>query len=471
MALTEEQVKTLTGLTEEQARLILAKEGMNELPSSKKRGIFSIAFEVVKEPMFLLLIACGVIYLVLGDIQEAIMLLGFVVVIMGITIFQEQKTENTLEALRDLSSPRALVIREGERRRIPGREVARGDLLVLSEGDRVPADALLLWCVNISADESLLTGESAAVRKSAGDPDTPLQRPGGEDTPFVYSGTLIVHGRGVAVAKATGADSEIGRIGKALQTVQQEQTPLQKETASIVKAIFAGALLLCAVLVVVYGLTRGNWLEGILSGITLAMAMLPEEFPVVLTIFLALGAWRISQNRVLARRMAAVETLGAATVLCADKTGTLTQNRMKIRMLRAGGVSLDLAESRGAVPESFHELLEFGILASQEDPFDPMEKAIQEAGALTLTNTEHLHRSWTMVQQYPLSRDLLALSHVWKSVSGAGYVVATKGAPEAIADLCHFDTGARRGAGPRGARSGGPGPAGAGCGEGRFSGE
>ena len=440
MALTENEVKKLTGLTEAQARENLAKEGMNELPSSKKRGIFSVAFNVIKEPMFLLLISCGVIYLVLGDIQEASMLLGFVVVIMGITIFQEQKTENTLTALRDLSSPRALVIREGAQRRIPGREVAREDLLVFSEGDRVPADALLLWCVNVSVDESLLTGESAAVRKSAGEPDAALKRPGGEDTPFLYSGTLVVHGRGVAVVKATGADSEIGRIGKALQTVRQEQTPLQKETASIVKAIFMGALLLCAVLVVVYGLTRGNWLEGFLSGITLAMAVLPEEFPVVLTIFLALGAWRISQNRVLARRMAAVETLGAATVLCADKTGTLTQNRMKIRMLRAAGVSLDLAESRGAVPESFHELLEFSILASQEDPFDPMEKAIQEVGALTLTNTEHLHRSWTMVQQYPLSRELLALSHVWKSVSGAGYVVATKGAPEAIADLCHFDS-------------------------------
>jgi Ca2+-transporting ATPase len=442
MAMTESQVKTLTGLTSEQAGQTLATRGPNELPSAKKHGILSIAFGVMREPMFLLLLACGVIYLGLGDIQEAIMLLGFVLVIMGITIYQEQKTENTLVALRDLSSPRALVIRDAERRRIAGREVVEGDIIILAEGDRVPADALLLWGVNLSVDESLLTGESAAVRKSAGDPAAGMERPGGEDTPFVYSGTLVVHGQAVAVVKATGAASEIGRIGRALESLEQEATPLQRETGSIVKTIFIGAMLLCAVVIVVYGLTRGNWMQGILSGITLAMAMLPEEFPVVLTIFLALGAWRISRKNVLARRMAAVETLGAATVLCTDKTGTLTQNRMKIRMLWANARSIDLAEEKGPLPETFHELLEFGILASQEDPFDPMEKAIHEVGEATLTDTEHLHESWTLVQQYPLSRDLLALSHVWKSVAGAGYVVATKGAPEAIADLCHFDAAA-----------------------------
>jgi P-type Ca2+ transporter type 2C len=439
MGLTESEVKSLAGISEAQAARALAAEGPNELPSARKRGILAIAIEVVKEPMFLLLLACGIIYLVLGDIQEAIMLLGFVVVIMGITIYQEQKTEKTLEALRDLSSPRALVLRGGERRRIAGREVVREDVIILSEGDRVPADALLLWGVNLSVDESLLTGESVAVMKVPGDPGTDMDRPGGSETPFLFSGTLVVHGQGVAVVKATGAASEIGRIGKALQSVEQEPTPLQKETGSIVRTIFIGAMALCVLVVVVYGLTKGNWLQGVLSGVTLAMAMLPEEFPVVLTIFLALGAWRISQKGVLARRMAAVETLGAATVLCTDKTGTLTQNKMTIRMLRAGSQVLDLTESRDGLPESFHELLEFGILASQEDPFDPMEKAIHAVGEATLTDTEHLHESWTLVQQYPLSRELLALSHVWKSVAGAGYVVATKGAPEAIADLCHFD--------------------------------
>ena len=266
-----------------------------------------------------------------------------------------------------------------------------------------------------------------------------MQRPGGDDLPCVFSGTLVVHGQGVAVTKETGAFSEIGRIGKALQGVEQEQTPLQKETGSIVRAIFVGALVLCAALVVVYGLTRRDWLNGLLSGITLAMAVLPEEFPVVLTIFLALGAWRISRNNVLARRMAAVETLGAATVLCTDKTGTLTQNQMRIRMLRAGEKSIDVTEEPGDLPEAFHELLEYGVLACQQDPFDPMEKAILEVGAGKLTNTEHIHSTWTLAQQYPLSRDLLALSHAWRSMEGHGYVVATKGAPEAIADLCHLD--------------------------------
>ncbi len=440
MPITDEQVKNLKGLTQEQAGQVLGAEGPNELPSAKKRSVFKIIFDVFKEPMFLLLVAIGVIYLFLGDIQEALMLLGFVFVIMGITIYQEGKTERTLDALRDLSSPRALVIRDGERVRIPGREVVRGDFVVLCEGDRIPADGTLVWAVNLTVDESLLTGESVAVRKSAGEGAEEMDKPGGDDLPSVFSGTLVVHGRGVAQIKATGAKSEIGKIGKALLAVQPEETRLQRETKSIVKTFFVVALVFFAAIVVVYGLTRRDWLNGLLTGLTMAMAMLPEEFPVVLTIFLALGAWRISQKKVLARKMAAVEMLGAATVLCSDKTGTLTQNRMKIQKLYSRGRFHDVGGKGGPpLPEDFHELLEYGILASQEDPFDPMEKAIQEVGVESLSDTEHLHKNWILVQQYPLSRKLLALSHVWESAESGGYVVAAKGAPEAVADLCHLD--------------------------------
>ena len=428
----------ITGLSDDEAAARLKAEGYNELPSAKPRSIFAIAWDVVREPMFLLLVACGVIYLLLGDREEALMLMGFVFVVIGITLYQERKTERALEALRDLSSPRALVIRDGQERRIAGREVVRGDMLVVKEGDRVPADAVLLASVNLSADESLLTGESVPVRKTTWDGALAMDRPGGDDLPFVYSGTLLVQGHGFAEVRATGIHTEIGKIGKALQAVEQEDTLLQKQTSRLVRNLALFGLSLCVIVVVVYGVTRGNWLAGFLAGITLAMATLPEEFPVVLTIFLALGAWRISQKRVLTRRVPAIETLGSATVLCADKTGTLTLNRMTLAQLYAEGDVFDLRRPAGDLPEKFHALVEFSILASQRDPFDPMEKAILQVGDQHLAQTEHLHNDWTLIQEYPLSKKLLALSHVWQSPDGNDYVIASKGAPEAIADLCHF---------------------------------
>jgi Ca2+-transporting ATPase len=436
----EIDVHSLTGLTGAEAAARLTVEGPNELPSSRERTIFRIAWEVVREPMFLLLVACGSIYLVLGDVREALMLLGFVFIVMGITIYQERKTERALEALRDLSSPRALVIRDGRRRRIAGREVVRGDLLVLHEGDRVPADATLMTGINLSADESLLTGESVPVRKMPEEIDTVVARPGGDDLPYVYSGTMIVQGQGIATVHAIGEATELGKIGKALGETGTEQTRLQKATAGLVRRIAVFGAALFVVVVVVYGLTRGNWLQGLLAGIAMAMAMLPEEFPVVLTVFLALGAWRIAQKRVLTRRIPAVETLGAATVLCVDKTGTLTQNRMSVSRLFAHGRFWDVDPNRAAaLPEEFHELIEYGILASKSDPFDPMEKALRNLGVRSLGETEHLHDDWTLVHEYPLSRQLLALSHVWSSPDGSAYAIAAKGAPEAVVDLCHLD--------------------------------
>jgi P-type Ca2+ transporter type 2C len=436
----ETDLKSMAGLSEWEAADRLKQEGYNELPSTRQRSLFAIAAEVLREPIFLLLVACGAIYFILGDVQEALILLGFVLFITGITLYQEQKTERALEALKDLSSPRALVIREGKQKRIAGREVVRSDILVLSEGDRVPADAILLSAMSLAVDESLLTGESIPVRKRAGAVEE-MSRPGGDDLPFIYSGTLVVQGQGVAKVQATGNRTELGKIGKALQTVETEETSLQRETRQLVSKLAIVAIAICIGVVVVYGLTRGDWLHGFLAGLALAMAILPNEFPVVLTIFLALGAWRIAQKRVLTRRMPAVETLGSATVLCVDKTGTLTFNRMSVRQLFAGGEFYDVNDHRQEpLPEAFHELVEFSILASQRDPFDPMEKAFKQLGNHYLANTEHLHDDWALLQEYPLSEHLLAMSHAWKvKTDGSGYVVATKGAPEAITDLCHFD--------------------------------
>jgi Ca2+-transporting ATPase len=408
--------------------------------------------------MILLLFAAGGIYLLLGDTQEAVILLSSVILVVAISLYQEQKTEHALEALRDLSSPRALVIRDGQRKRILGREVVRDDIVVLSEGDRVPADGVILSCTNLSVDESLLTGESVPVRKAPYQwavGGVEMARPGGDDLPFVYSGTLVVKGVGLAQVQATGPRTEMGKIGKALTSTQPDRSPLQREVGLLVRNLAVAGVGLCALVVVLYGLTRGDWLNGFLAGIALAMAMLPEEFPVVLAIFLALGAWRISQRRVLTRRMAVIETLGSATVLCVDKTGTLTQNRMSISSLYASGNTFEFGmmksergmEDKGeesipdteALPEAVHSLLEFGILASHRDPFDPMEMAFENVGDRYLAGTEHLHRDWQLVREYPLSQQLLAISHVWQSPGGERFVIAAKGAPEAIIDLCHMD--------------------------------
>ena len=427
------------GLSVTLARERLATEGANALPDGGPHGTAAMVLEVIREPMFLLLIAAAGVYLVLGDLHEALMLLFFVAVVMGITLYQSHKTERVLQALRDLTSPRALVLRDGEKQRIAGRDVVRDDIVMLAEGDRVPADALLLMCNGLQVDESLLTGEAAPVRKTAGDGQSVAARPGGDDLPLVYSGTLVVQGQGIARVTATGPRTEIGRIGKSLQALRPEPSPVQRQVRRMMWAFALLGVVLCGVVVVLYGLTRGAWLEALLAGITLAISLLPQEFLVVLTVFLALGAWRISRSQVLTRRIPALETLGAATILCADKTGTITENRMTVTQLvtRDASYAVDYGQAN-ALPEAFHELVEFSVLASLVDPFDPMEKAFRRLADHYLAGTEHLHDDWTLAQHYPLSRDMLAMSHGWKATQRDEYVVAAKGAPEAIADLCHL---------------------------------
>jgi Ca2+-transporting ATPase len=429
------QLSSRRGLSETEAQERLKAEGFNELPRSDHRTPFRIILEVMREPMLALLLAGGVIYLALGDLQEALILLVFALASIVITVVQETRTERVLEALRDLTSPRALVIRDGARKRIAGREVVRGDIVILSEGDRVPADALLWQCQDLQIDESLLTGESVPVRKlarAAAVPDVPA-RPGGDDLPQVFSGALIVRGTGVAEVTATGARSEIGKIGQSLSTLEPEPPRLQAQMQRLVRLFALVGGFVSVLAVVLYGLLRGGWLDALLAGIALGMSMLPEEFPVVLTVFMAMGAWRISHARVLTRRASAIETLGSASVLCTDKTGTLTENRMSIAELRLqDGSAFTVKASGTPLSGAFHDILRIGILASAPEPFDPMERAFHDMGRHAFEGKAEERRS--LVRAYGLRPELLAVTQVWRDDDGL--IVAAKGAPEAIAGLC-----------------------------------
>ena len=432
---------TLVGLTEQEARRRLAVEGPNDLPRTDHRTLLRIVGDVLREPMFALLLGAGAVYLVLGDLTEALVLLGFATLSVSITVVQETRSERVLEALRDMTSPRALVIRDGVRKRIPGREVVRGDAVVLLEGDRIPADAALSAANNLLVDESLLTGESVPVRKVAGDgdEDAAMPRAGGENLPFVFSGTLVVRGDGLAIVRSTGLLSEIGKIGQALQKIGTEPPRLQQQTRRLVRnfAVVGAAASLFSVLL--YGFLRGDWLQAILGGIALGMSMLPEEFPLVLTAFMVMGAWRLSQARVLTRRAAAIEMLGSATVLCTDKTGTLTENRMTIVELRTPTTIWRHEASRPGAPDVLGQLVESALLASARDTFDPMEKAIAVQASMRPGGTETIYAGLAAAGQYGLSPELLAMTNLWRRGDDRDLVVCAKGAPEAIGALSGLD--------------------------------
>lgn len=435
------------GLSESDARRRIEHDGFNELPRADHRGPFRILKDVMREPMLMLLVGGGMVYFILGDLQEGLLLLAFACLSVVITVVQEARTEHALEALRDLTSPRALVVRDGIHRRIPGREVVRGDIVVLTEGDRVPADSLLLQTEDLLADESLLTGESVPVHKATfSSIPSATPRPGGEGLPYVYSGSLIVRGRGMAEVRATGLRSEIGKIGQSLRHIETETPRLRAETTRIVRlsAVFGGLVSLAAL--ALYGLLRGGWLEGVLAAITIGMAMLPEEFPVVLAVFMAMGAWRISRARVLTRRAAAIEALGAATVLCTDKTGTLTENRMSIGRLQPH-TGPAFSSRNGTVSDLSpiaRDLALYGLLASAPAPSDPMEKAFHDFARHHFPSSFQDRSGWTLAHGYGLRPNLLAVTQVWQPNAGeSDFIVAAKGAPETIIDLCDLDEGSR----------------------------
>jgi Ca2+-transporting ATPase len=429
----------LTGLSASEAASRLAADGPNELSARRRPTLGATLREVLREPMFLLLIAAGILYLVVGELRDALFLSSAVVVVIMITVVQEWRTERALDALRDLSSPRALVLRDGEVRRIPGREVVIGDLLIIAEGDRIAADALVRSSTRLMIDESLLSGESMPVPKHADPAATQIARPGSEDPASLFAGTLVSSGQAVAQVMRTGARTELGRIGASLARIGQERTPLQIETARMVRTFAAIGLAASGVVALTYALTRGGdfeaWRQGGLAGITMAMSALPEEFPVVLTVFLALGAWRMSRYKVLTRRMPVIEALGAATVLCVDKTGTLTQNRMSVEILACKDPALPVALSE-PLPQDAQQLLRIAARACPVVAGDPMDRALHDAAsrhqiAVAPPSLEPDHL-------YGLSSELPAVTQLWRDSQSGALLAASKGAPEAIARLCRM---------------------------------
>lgn len=421
------------GLSTEEAASRLLEFGPNELPAESPRSLWHIVADVIREPMFLLLMACAVIYIVLGDYTEGLILLAWVLLIIFITFYQHRKTERALEALRRLSSPRALAIRDGEEIRIPGREVVPGDILRLTEGDRIAADGLLIETRHLMVDESMLTGESAPVLKK------PAMNGQGADT--LYSGTLTVQGQGLMEVRATGLRTAFGEIGQSMQDIGPEPTRLAREMKILIRRLLLAGILLSAMVTTAFYLTRGDLLPSLLNGLATAMAMLPEEFPVVLTVFLSIGAWRLSKHQVLTRKPAAIETLGSATVLCSDKTGTITQNRMELISVATMQKTIALQEEGPTLNADTEQVLQAARLACSMDSMDPMDRAIIRASDAWLNGSKG--NAATLVHEFPLSHELPAMTRIMRT--GGDFAKAfTKGSPEAVLDLCHVSDEQRK---------------------------
>lgn len=413
----------MTGLTDKEIVGLREKHGYNELPASKPKSIWKIAQEVMKEPMFILLIACGGLYMFIGDYTEGAIMLSSILIIISITFYQHRKTERALEALKSMASPRCLVIRNSIIQRIPGREILPGDIMVLNEGDRISADAKVTETSHISVDESLLTGESMAINKDKED--------------LVFSGTLVTQGKANAVVTQIGMETKFGKIGHSLNTIESDETQLQKELKLLIKIFAIVGVIICVGVVILFYFSRGDFTQALLNGLAASMAILPEEFPVVFTVFIALGAWRLSSRHVLTRKPSAIETLGSATVLCSDKTGTITENKMQLNCIVQNS-EITENESSTFDPNQFDNILKAAYLASAKQTNDAMEKAIAES----LKKSEFPLEYPDLVKTYPLSTGLLAMSNVFSE--GSGFQIFCKGAPETIYELCEISEEEKR---------------------------
>ena len=417
-------ISSWPGLEDAEAYLRLQKLGPNAVAPVRSRGLGRILIGTLREPMFLLLVVASILYLLIGNLGEGLFLTMAAAATVGLVVVQEARSERALKALRDLAEPSVRLIRGGTERIAPVAELVPGDIILVGEGQRVPADGRLVDGDVLSIDESALTGESAPVTKMT------LRASGSvlAEDDRLFSGTLIVGGQGVVEVIETGPRTALGKIGASLATIQSGATPLQKSTGRLVALFGVLAVVLSAAVIVAYRVLRGDWIEAVLAGITVAISLIPEEFPMVLSVFMALSAWRLAQHKVLVRRGAVIETLGGATILCVDKTGTLTENRMSVTRIWTPNETCDAAAAD--LTQGAQDVLEAAGLASAIHPTDPMDRAIR---ILSPADQDHaiLGRAW------PLKAGRMAVIQQWR-LKGASKVAAAKGAPEAIFALCRL---------------------------------
>jgi Ca2+-transporting ATPase len=404
------------GLSHIEAAEKLKHIGYNELPQSKPKSIFKIFWEVVREPMFILLIASASLYLVLGDQREGIILASTTLFIVLITFLQHRKTENALAALKELGAPHTSVLRDGVWQALPGKELVPGDLISVQEGDRVPADVVLQEAHHVLVNESILTGESLPIEKGEN-----IQEEGNNK---LYSGTMVLRGHGTALVEATGINTRLGLIGKSLAHIKDESTALNIELGQLIRRLFIGGIFFSIIVFASYYFKTGNALQSLLNSLSASMAILPEEFPVVLTIFLAMGAWRLTFNKVLTRKPAAIEALGSASVLCTDKTGTLTQNKLSLQAWHVRGAQRANEENEEAL-----ELIQIARYAASSESTDGIEQAIVRA-----STERELIQNAPCLHEYPFGNPLPVMGRV-VDVKGERWA-CLKGAPEVVASLC-----------------------------------
>jgi len=392
------------GLTSDQAAALLAEHGPNELVPERRRHtpLYWVA-RGLADPMVLLLLAAGAVYLAIGSTEDAVVVAIAVGPIALVGVLLELRSDRALEGLRRLTAPLAKVLRDGLPRTIPSRELVPGDLVFLEEGQVIPADGVVEESANLQVDESALTGESLPVAKIVGDP--------------LLAGTTVLGGRGAALLRATGRTTEYGRLGGLVATIKQPPTPLERLIRRVMVGLGGVAFTFCVVVAAAELFEGHGWGAALIAGVSLAIAAIPEEFPVVYTLYLALGAWRLAKEKALVRRLGGVEALGAATVICTDKTGTLT----------AGRLTMVAAECAPGVPR--RELLQAAVLACEPKPFDPMEAAILDFAAREGVEVERLHQR-ELVADYPLDSHDHYLSHVW--LEGGEASIAAKGSLEGV---------------------------------------